>query len=316
MKPNTSIVYVGVDVAKASLQVHLDGRQWQLCNTPAGQTQLARQLQAHTGAHVVCEATGGYEQGLVQKLQQNRIPVSVVNPAQVRAAARAQGLRAKTDPIDAAVLSDYGRRYEPAATPPLSPGQRQLAELMQWLSQLIQAQAVAKGQAEHHENAFVRRQHAQLLRHLESQIQKVEKQLEALLDQDPALQQRVLCLDAIQGVGPRTALSVMAHMPELGHLNRRQVGALAGLAPWTRESGQFKGRRFIGGGRPDLRLAVYMAALSACRHNPVLRPLYERLVAKGKPAKVALTAVMRRLLIYMNHQIKKLEASQKAPGSC
>jgi transposase len=312
MKVNSSVVYVGVDVAKATLQVHFQDRQWELSNTAAGQTQLARKLQANTSAHVVCEATGGYEIGLVQTLQQSHIPVSVVNPAQVRAAARAQGQRAKSDPIDAAALSDFGRRYEPAATAPVSPGQRQLAALTQWLTQLINAQAVAKAQAEHHDHGFVRRQHQQLLRHYERQIQKVEQQLEALQQEDRELQQRVQCLDAIEGVGPRTALLLLTHMPELGHLNRRQVAALAGLAPWTRESGEFKGKRFIGGGRPEVRLALYMAALSASRYNPILRAFYQRLIAKGKPGKVALTAVMRRLLVFMNHQLKALAAQKEA----
>ena len=133
----------------------------------------------------------------------------------------------------------------------------------------------------------MRRQHAKLMTHLESQIETVEKQIEALLKQDAPLQERVTCLDKIQGVGARTAWMVLAHMPELGRLNRHEVAALAGLAPWTRESGTMKGRRCIGGGRPEVRLALYMAALSAARCNPVLRTFYKRLRAKGKLPKVA-----------------------------
>ncbi len=140
----------------------------------------------------------------------------------------------------------------------------------------------------------------------------VEKQIRALLAQDAPLQQRVDCLDQIKGVGPRTAWLVLAHMPELGQINRQEVAALAGLAPWTRESGAMKGMRRIGGGRPEIRLALYMAALSAARYNPVLLPFYLRLRAKEKPAKVALTAVMRKLLVYMNHQLKALQAIQPA----
>jgi transposase len=165
---------------------------------------------------------------------------------------------------------------------------------------------LAKTQAEHHQDPFVRRQHAKLMTHLQSQVEAVEKQIQTLLAQDQALQQRVNCLDEIRGVGPRTAWMVLAHMPELGQLNRQQVAALAGLAPWTRESGTMKGMRCIGGGRPEVRLALYMAALSAARCNPVLRALYKHLRAKGKLPKVALTAVMRRLLTYMNHRIKAL----------
>jgi transposase len=310
MQPVTVTVYAGVDVAKASLQLHLQGRQAEFPNQPAGLVQLCQQLQTIPHVHVVCEATGGYERPLVQALHQAQIPVSVTNPAQVRAAAQAQGKRAKTDRIDAALLTDYGQRYQPKPTPPTTPSQDQLVALTQWLTQLVQVQALAKTQAEHHEAAFVCKQHAKLIAHYQSQIVAVEKQIRALVAQDAVLQQRVDCLDQIKGVGPRTAWLVLAHLPELGQINRQEVAALAGLAPWTRESGTMKGMRCIGGGRPEVRLALYMAALSAARCNPVLQPLYQRLRAKEKPAKVALTAVMRRLLVYMNHQLKALAASQ------
>jgi len=310
MQPVTVTVYAGVDVAKASLQLHLQGRQAEFPNQPAGLVQLCQQLQNIPHVHVICEATGGYERPLVQALHQAQIPVSVANPAQVRAAAQAQGKRAKTDRIDAALLTDYGQRYQPKPTPPTTPSQDQLVALTQWLTQLVQVQALAKTQAEHHEAAFVCKQHAKLIAHYQCQIAAVEKQIRALLAQDAVLQQRVDCLDQIKGVGPRTAWLVLAHLPELGQVNRQEVAALAGLAPWTRESGTMKGMRCIGGGRPEVRLALYMAALSAARCNPVLQPFYQRLRAKEKPAKVALTAVMRRLLVYMNHQLKALAASQ------
>jgi transposase len=306
MESKNAVVYAGIDVAKATLQLYLQNRQSEFANSPAGLGQLLKQLQKMPQVHVICEATGGYEQAMVKVLHAANIPVSIINPGRVRAAARAQGQRAKSDPIDAEGLSDYGRRYQPAPTPPTSATQDQLVALTQWLKQLVQGQALAKTQAEHHQHPFVRRRHAKLMAHLQSQIEAVEKQIEALLEQDAALQQRVECLDNIQGVGPRTAWLVLAHMPELGQLNRRQVAALAGLAPWTQDSGTMKGMRRIGGGRPEVRVALYMAALSAARSNPVLRSLYQRLRAKGKLAKVALTAVMRRLLIYMNHQLKDL----------
>jgi len=312
MQPVTVTVYAGVDVAKASLQLHLQGRQTEFPNQPAGLAKLRQQLQAVPHVHVVCEATGGYERPLVQVLHQAQIPVSVTNPAQVRAAAQAQGKRAKTDRIDAALLTDYGQRYQPKPTTPSSPTQLQLVALTQWLSQLVQVLALAKTQAEHHEAAFVCKQHAKLLAHYQSQIAAVEKQIQALLAQDAVLQQRVQCLDQIEGVGPRTAWLVLAHMPELGQVNRQTVAALAGLAPWTRESGTMKGMRCIGGGRPEVRLALYMAALTAARFNPVLQPFYQRLRSKNKPAKVALTAVMRRLLVHMNHQLKNLATAQAA----
>ena len=155
----------------------------------------------------------------------------------------------------------------------------------------------------------MRKQHAKLLKHLQSQINAVEEQITALLEKNAALQQRVECLDRIQGVGPRTAWMVLAHMPELGQLSGRGAAALAGLAPWTRDSGTLKGLRCIGGGRPEVRVALYMAALTAVRCNSVLRPFYQRLRDRGKAPKVALTAVMRKLLLHMNSELKKLAST-------
>ena len=308
MKENTATVYVGIDIAKATIQVHREGSQAELANAPAAHAKLCNELKSFPAVHVVCEATGGYEQALVGALHKAKIPVSVVNPAQVRAAARASGQRAKTDRIDAAMLTDYGQRYHPKPTSQPSRVQQQLVALTQWLKQLVQTQMVVRSQAEHHQDPFVKKQHQALVDYYQSQIKAVEERLEALLEKDQALRQRVETLDAIEGVGSRTAFLVLAHMPELGQLNRQQVAALAGLAPWTRDSGAMKGLRCIGGGRPEVRLALYMPALTAARRNPLLSAFYQRLIAKGKPAKVALTAVMRKLLIYMNHKLKALDA--------
>jgi transposase len=308
MKKNPAPVYVGMDVAKATLQVHLQGRQIQFHNTPTGHAQLCKKLGALSAPHVVCEATGGYEDAVARAFDAAQIPVSIVNPAQVRYSAQAQGKRAKTDPLDAALLTDYGQRFHPPATPPPTPVQRQLEELTLWLSQTVQAQAIAKNQAEHQTNAFVREQHQQRLAHYESQIQQVEAQIQDLLQQDRVLARRVACLDEIVGVGPRTAWLVLAHLPELGRLNRQQVAALAGLAPWPTDSGEVKGARHIRGGRHEVRHALYMPALAAARSNPVLKKFYQGLLARNKPAKVVLTAVMRKLLVHMNSELKKLAA--------
>jgi transposase len=308
MKKNPPPVYVGMDVAKATLQVHLQGRQIQFRNDPAGHTQLCKKLTALSTAHVICEATGGYEDAVARAFATAQIPVSVVNPAQVRHAAHAQGKRAKTDPLDAALLTDYGQRFQPQATPPVTAVQRQLKELTLWLTQTIQAQAIAKNQAEHQTNSFVGEQYQQRLAHYQTQIEQVEAQIQALLQQDQNLAQRVECLDQIVGVGPRTAWLVLAHLPELGRLNRQQVAALAGLAPWPTDSGEVKGARHIRGGRHEARRALYMPALSAARSNPVLKEFYQRLILRNKPAKVVLTAVMRKLLIHMNNELKKLAA--------
>lgn len=306
MKPKTAAVHIGVDVAKATLQVYCQGKQSEFKNAPDDIAKLCAQLKPIAGAHVICEATGGYEHPMVLALHQAQILVSVINPAQARAAAQAAGQHAKTDRIDAVSLADYGDRFQPEPTPIVSETQRQLVELTQWLKQLIDALAVAKCQGEHHDNAFVAKQHGALVKYYKSQIKKAEAKISALQKEDAQLRERVQCLDKIEGVGERTSLLVLAQMPELGQLNRQQAGALAGLAPWTRESGTMKGKRSIGGGRPNVRTALYMAALSASKYNPVLSVFYKHLVEKGKPKKVALTAVMRKLVVYMNQSLKSL----------
>lgn len=302
-----SHTYVGMDIAKATLQVHLNGHQFEFQNNAQGHAQLTKRLTKLPFPQVICEATGGYEFPVVQAFHQNQILVSVLNPAQTLAATKAQGKRAKDDPSDAVALTDYGQRFQPQPTPPVAADQLEMTELTCWLKQLIENRAVAKTQAEHHHaNAFVRQQHEQLLAHYQAQIQTVEAQIQQLLATMNAFRQRLECLTEIQGVGFRTALMTLVFMPELGHLNRRTAAALAGLAPWTHDSGTMKGKRCIGGGRAQVRPVLYMSALSSIRCNPVLKAIYAGLVQRNKPGKVALTAIMRRLIIHMNNQLKAL----------
>ena len=305
----TTTTYVGIDVAKASLQVHLNGHQIEFENNSKGHAQLTQQLAQLPKPQVICEATGGYERPVVAALHQGQIPVSVLNPAHTRAATKAQGLQAKSDCGDAEALTDYGRRYQPEPTAAVPPEQRDLTALALWLQQLIDQRAVAKTQAEHHDHAFVRQQHAKLLAHYDGQIQTVEAKIKQQVQAQPAFQQRLNCLDQIQGVGFRTALMMLVLMPELGQMSRGGAAALAGLAPWTRDSGKMKGKRSIGGGRAQVRPVLYMSALSASRCNPVLAPFYQALKKRNKLSKVALTAVMRKLVVYMNHKLKALAAT-------
>jgi transposase len=297
-------VYVGLDIAKATLQLHLLGRLHDLANDPAGHAQLIQLLGAVPGAQVICEATGGYERAVVAALHGASQPVSVINPARTRAFARATGQRAKSDPIDAAGLSAFGAALRPAPTLAPTAAHTELAALVTWREQLKASLAIAKNQAEHHATAFVRTEHAKLVRHLESRLEAVGAELTAALGRHAVEQQHVTRLTQIRGVGVLTAVTVVAQMPELGTLNRGQVAALAGLAPWVRQSGPWEGQRHIGGGRAGVRRALYMAAVAAVRCNPILKAFYQRLRAAGKKAKVALTAVMRKLLVLMNHALK------------
>ena len=291
-------IYTGLDIAKLNLQLHLAGRIHDLPNTAAGHRRLLKLLTTHAGVHVVCEATGGYERDVVAALHDAKVPVSVLNPARVRHFARATGQRAKTDDIDAAILSAYGQALQPKPTAPRTEQEQQLAELIRRRVQVVEILVAQRQQAERLTVPALRRQAQSLVRRLERDVAQIEEQLKALRTQAAILDARVQKLEAI------TALGVLAELPELGTLNRRQAAALAGLAPHPRESGQWHGRRSIGGGRAPVRRALYMAALVAAHSNRQLKEFYQRLRAAGKPAKVALTAIMRKLIVLMNHILK------------
>lgn len=304
MSQNTSIYYVGLDFAKLSLELHLAGRFHQLPNTKAGGLKLLTLLREVPNAHVICEATGGCERMIVALLQAARIPVSVLNPMRVRNFARAKGLSAKTDRLDAAVLSAYGRCFTPKATIPLEAPQRQLADLIARRLQLLDLMVTEKNRSHQIGAGKVRRLALQLQRQLQKHIADIDALIAEVLAQEPALLEKTQRLEQIAGVGRTTAIAVLGQMPELGQLNRRQTAALSGLAPMNRDSGQWIGRRFISGGRSSVRRVLYMAAVSAARCNPILKIFYQRLRAANKPAKVALTAVMRKLVVLMNHVLK------------
>jgi transposase len=297
-------IYAGLDIAKLNLQLHLAGRFHDLPNTAAGHRRLLKLLAPLPAIHIICEATGGYEREVVEALHQAQREVSVLNPARVRHFARAQGQRAKTDQIDAAVLTAYGQAFQPKPTAARTAIEQQLAQLVRRRHQVLEILVTQRQQAQRLTLASLRRQARSLVRRLERDVEQIETQLRELRRQTAELDQRVQKLEAITGVGTLTALGVLAELPELGTLNRRQAAALAGLAPHPRESGQWQGRRTIGGGRAALRRALYMAALTAAHTNHHLKVFYQRLRTAGKPAKVALTAVMRKLIVLMNHILK------------
>jgi transposase len=301
----TPVVHAGLDVAKATLQLHLQGRQHALPNSPQGHRQTVGLLRAVPGAHLVCEATAGYEQALVAALHAAAIPVSVVNPARVRHFAQAQGRQAKNDPLDATVLTAFGQALRPAPTPVPDAGLTELRALVRWRAHLL-AQRVATGnRSEHGTTKFVTRQQTKLGKQLAAQIEAAEAELKAALRRLPPWQAQLVKLTELDGVGFLTAVAVLSQMPELGRCNRQEAAALAGLAPWTRQSGPWEGQRHIGGGRAEVRQALYMAAVAVARMKPtVLGQFYQRLRDAGKPAKVALTAVMRKLLLQMNRVLQ------------
>lgn len=300
-----SIIYAGLDVAKLSLQLQLQNQSHALSNTAAGHRRLLALLHATSApVQIICEASGGYEQGIVRALQEARVQVCVVDPARVRHFVRATGQRAKTDRIDAAMLARYGEQVQPRPTAPLSAAQVQMRELVRRRAQLLEVLQLTRQHAQHLTLLALRRQSAALVRQVRRQIVAVEKEIQKVVADEPSLSQRSRRLQSVSGVGPATAAVLLAEMPELGTLNRGQAAALAGVAPFARESGKWRGRRWVGGGRTSVRKALYMAALVGSRANTVLRERYQHLRTQGKPAKVALVALMRHLVIHLNAILK------------
>lgn len=298
-----SVVYIGVDVAKDTLVFSADGKcSRSVANNLRGHQKLLRCLSPQT--QVLCEATGGYERHLVAFLQTQRIPVSVLNPRQVRDFARAQGRLAKTDAVDATVLVAFGQTFQPAPTVPASAAQTRLSALSNRREQLLAMRKAELCRLPHCDDAFVRRSVQKTLRFLDKEIAAQAAQIQTLLSHEQALQQKVERLQQVRGVGVQTAVQVVAYLPELGTLSQRQAAALAGLAPINHDSGGMRGQRHIAGGRAKVRTALYMAALSAARCNRILGAFYQRLRAAGKPAKVALVAVMRKLIVLFNTMLK------------
>ena len=301
---NSSISYVGLDVAKLSLQLHLAGRFHTLANDAKGHAQLLKLLRDQPNAHVICEATGGYEQRVVRTLQAAAIRVTIVEASRVRYFARAQGQRAKTDPIDSAVLSQYGATFKPAPTAAVSAHQQRLADVSQRRRQLIHSRTMETNRAEHYTDPLCVRQHRQLRKTLDKQIDQCDQVITDLIAEDAGLAQKAQRLQAIPGVGPVVAATVLAELPELGKLNPQTAAALAGVAPYNRDSGNLTGHRHISGGRRPVRCALYMATLSAVRHDRILKEFYTRLLAAGKKPMVAHTACMRKLVVLMNLLLK------------
>lgn len=301
----------GVDVAKAHLDAHWGPHSLRVSNDIAGWNELAAKFKADQVDLIVLEATGGYERGLVCALHEAGLVVARLNPRQARDFAKSMGVLAKTDRIDARCLRDFAdvlakhQDRQKYITAPTEEHRQHLAELMVRRRQLIDMQVAEKNRLEHASKHTVRSV-LRMARELGKEIDALDREIEKHIDDhfDP---QRKL-LDSVKGVGKVTVLTLMAALPELGHLRRRAIAKLVGLAPLARDSGTRRGQRHIAGGRAEVRSVIYMATLSARTHNPVIRAHYERLVAAGKPAKVALVACMRKLLTILNAMLRDQRA--------
>lgn len=297
---NTTVV--GIDVSKDKLDVHVlpSGEAFSVARKAEGLDALIGRLRPLGVSAVAVEATGGYETVVAASLGAVGLPVVVVNPGQVRAYARALGQRAKTDPIDAEVIARFVEATKPVVRPLPDEETRFLADLVARRRQIVAMIVAEKHREKTAPNRVFRRSIVRLIAALEKELNVLNTGIDDAVRGSPIWREKEELLKSVPGVGDVTARTLLAEMPELGTLNRRQVAALAGLAPWTRQSGQWRGKSFTGGGRAGVRTALFMAAMVAKQHNPVFAAFHQRLIDAGKPKLVALIAVARKLLTVLN----------------
>jgi len=301
--------FVGIDVSKAWLDTEAipQSQSMRYGNDAAGIVALVEAMQAATPALIVVEATGGYETAVASALSAAGLPVVVVNPKQVRDFAKAMGILAKNDRIDARVLALFGQRIRPQLRPLPGVEQRELAELLDRRSQLV----VMRAQERARLATALPVAKASLVEHihwLDERLRQLDIELTARLRTSAAWKVKVDLLKGVPGIGKVTIFTLLARLPELGQLNRGTIAALAGVAPFDDDSGKRRGQRFIRGGRAEVRNVLYMAALTASQHNAVIKAFFARLTAAGKPFKVAITACMRKLLTILNAMLKNNES--------
>jgi len=301
METSSTNTYVGIDVSKAYLDVACLGHTTthRFDNGEDGFSELASWLRRCDPSKIVIEASGGYEKQVLINLASKGFPIALVNPLRIRHFARSLGRLAKTDRLDAYVLAEYARSIDPPLYRVPSSAQRQLSRLIARRSQ-VSGMLVAEKNRLHLADATLAPRIQKHIDWLQAELEADMVEIERCVAADPDWQYNLRLLQTVPGVGPVTAFTLLAHLPELGHLPARPLAALVGVAPINRDSGQWRGKRFIQGGRAIVRSALYMAALSGSRFNPVLRDFYQSLIARGKPPKVALTACMRKLLIMLN----------------
>jgi transposase len=297
-------VFIGIDVGKAHLDVaeRPSGATWRVAHDEAGLTGLVERWRAQPPTLIVLEATGGLEVDVAAALGTAGLAVVVVNPRQVRHFAQAIGQLAKTDRLDAGLLARFADVVRPTPRPLPDAQAQALTALVTRRSQIV-AMLVAEQQRLHTAPAAVRARVETHVRWLRTERAALEEELRQTIEQSPLWREHDDLLRSVPGVGPALATTLIADLPELGRLNRKEIAALAGVEPFNCDSGQHRGRRVIWGGRAQLRAALYMGTLVGVRHNPVLRPFYARLITAGKPKKVALVACMHKLLIILNAMV-------------
>jgi transposase len=293
-------VHLGVDVAKAELVCDLQGSIKCYPNTSAGISRFLGAAAAIPSAHIVCESTAGYEKLLIRSALKAGIPASSMPPQRVREFARSLGIKAKNDPIDAAVISRFAAQAKPVSATLPSASRSKLDALMRFRAELMESLHRGSCQHEHHDDPLVIKLARARIAGLEKDIAKIDQACAAVIAADPELSRADARLREITGIGVQSTRTLLAFLPELGTIGRRRIASLAGLAPFDKDSGETSGKRFIQAGRAGVRKTLHMAALSAARYNKVLQPVYQRLRQAGKPFKVAIVAITRKLLIHLN----------------
>jgi transposase len=306
-------ITVGIDVSKDRLDVAVrpNGDVFAVDRAASGLDALVMRLRELAPQIVALEATGGFETVVTAALAAAGLPVVVVNPVQVRAFAKAVGQRAKTDPIDAGVIAHFAEAAKPEVRPLRDAETQLLADLVQRRRQIIEMIG-AESQRQKRARQSLKKSIVRLLKALQKELTSVDADIDDSVRGSPVWREKEDLLTSVPGIGKTIARTLIAELPELGQLNRKEIAALAGLAPFTRQSGQWKGKSFIGGGRTGVRSALFMGAMVARRFNPVLKAFFDRLVAAGKPKIVALIAVARKLLTILNAVLRDQKPWQTA----
>jgi transposase len=303
---NVTPLFIGIDVSKAHLDIAVRPGQlhWQVENTTTGIDELIAKLRPMAPTLIVLEATGGYETACAAGLAAAGFAVAVINPRQARDFAKSLGRLAKTDKVDASDLARFGEALRPEPRPLPDEASRHLQAVLVRRRQIIEMLVAEKNRLSATQDAAVRIRMQEHITWLEQELEDLDQDLDNQLRNSPMWREKENLLCSVKGVGPVTATTLLAELPELGKLDRRKIAALVGVAPFNRDSGRQRGKRAIWGGRATVRQALYMATLSACRHNPVIRAFYQRLLQAGKLKMVAIVACMRKLLTILNAMIR------------
>ena len=302
---------IATDIAKSALQTQTATQAFQIANTSTGFAELSKRIHSCSNPIVVLEASGGYERDLLLYLNRRNIPAALLNPSRVRAFAQSEGIRAKTDPIDAKVIYRFAEEKKLAPTPKPDPARKRMADFLDRRSHLSEQLAREKNRLQNCPRAIAK-SIQRMVRFVQKEIDAMDKRIGKLVEKRADLNALARAMTSVSGVGEMTAWTLIAYLDEITRLSRNKIVALAGLAPFNKDTGKSRGKRRIQGGRAKVRKCLYMAAITAATHNPVIKEYVDRLKERGKPHKCAIVAAMRKLLIHLQSQMKKTQLALEA----